>query len=193
MLSVGSHKDIVCTYLKAKLQEGRVACCGPMGMAKWLNIHVSPFGVIPKKGRPNRWWLILDLSAPENHSVNNGIPKNWCSLQYLSVSDMVEQIVHLDPGALLGKMYIRQAYRNIPMSTDDSHLLGMQWEGNIYVDKALLFGLCSAPIIFSAVADALQWIMLQDRASWVGHFYHAGPRRLWPVPGKHGNQGKHLL
>ena len=83
---------------------------------------------------------------------------------------MVEQIVNLSPGALLGKMDIRQAYRNIPMSPDDSRLLGMQWEGNIYADKALPFGLCSAPIIFSAVGDALQWIMLQDGALWVGHY-----------------------
>jgi len=160
MLSAGSHKDVVCTHLKGELQEGRVACCGPMGMAKELNIPVSPFGIIPKKGRPNQWKLILDLSAPENHSVNDGIPKNWCSLQYL---DVVEQIVHLGPVALLGKM---EAYRNIPVSPNDIRLLSMQWEGNIYVDKVLPFGLCSAPIIFTVVADGLQWIMLQDGASW---------------------------
>ena len=79
---------------------------------------------------------------------------------------MVEQI---GPGALLGKMDVRQAYRNIPVSPDDSRLLGMQWEENIYVDKALPFRLRSAPIIYSAVADALQ-CMLQDGASWVGHY-----------------------
>ena len=113
--------------------------------------------MIPKKGRPNRWWLIQDLSSPENHSVNDGIPKTWCSLHYLSVLDVVEQ---LGRGVLLGKMDIRQAYCNIPVHLEDSRLLSMQWEGNIYVDKVLPFGLRSAPIIFSAVADALQWMML---------------------------------
>ena len=53
MLSAKSHKELVSSYLKAELQEGQVACCGPVSMTKLLNIYVSPFGVIPKKGRPN--------------------------------------------------------------------------------------------------------------------------------------------
>jgi len=55
MLSAKSHKELVSSYPKAELQEGQVACCGPVSMTKLLNIYVSPFGVIPKKGRPN-WW-----------------------------------------------------------------------------------------------------------------------------------------
>ena len=34
-------------------------------------------------------------------------------------------------------------------------LLGMRWDGRIFVDKTLPFGLRSAPMIFSALADAL--------------------------------------
>ena len=32
-------------------------------------------------------------------------------------------------------------------------LLGMEWEEFIYTDKALLFGLRSAPLILTAVAE----------------------------------------
>ena len=88
----------------------------------------------------------------------------------LSVTGVVEQILKLGEGALLGRMDIRQAYRNIPVAPEDNRLLGMQWEGNIYVDKVLPFGLRSVPIIFSVVADALQWMMLQEGASWVGYY-----------------------
>ena len=35
----------------------------------------------------------------------------------------------------------------------------MQWQGNYFVDTRLPFGLRSAPKIFTAVADALQWIL----------------------------------
>ena len=28
-------------------------------------------GVIPKQNRPNNWRLIVDLSSPEGHSVND--------------------------------------------------------------------------------------------------------------------------
>ena len=61
------------------------------------------------------------------------------------------------------KMDIQQAYRNIAVAPEDWHFLGMKWQGKeVYIDKVLPFGLRSAPLIFSAVADALQWIMTQQ-------------------------------
>ena len=47
----------------------------------------------------------------------------------------------------------------VPVHPQDQHLLGVQWEGAVYIDKVLPFGLRSAPKIFSAVADAVQWIL----------------------------------
>ena len=41
----------------------------------------------------------------------------------------------------------------------DQHLLAMVWGGNIFVDRCLPFGLRSAPKIFTAVADALAWVL----------------------------------
>ena len=35
----------------------------------------------------------------------------------------------------------------------------MQWQGRMYVDTCLSFGLRSAPIIFIAVADSLEWVV----------------------------------
>ena len=40
----------------------------------------------------------------------------------------------------------------------------------MFVDKALPFGLRSAPLIFSAVADALQFMMIQNGATFVNHY-----------------------
>ena len=40
----------------------------------------------------------------------------------------------------------------------------------MFVDKALPFGLRSAPLIFSAVADALQYMMIQNGATFVDHY-----------------------
>jgi hypothetical protein len=36
-------------------------------------------------------------------------------------------------------------------------MLGVSWRGNTYIDRCLPFSLRSAPIIFSAFADALAW------------------------------------
>ena len=59
-------------------------------------------------------------------------------------------------GALLAKLDVQSAYRNVPVHPEDQPLLGMEWRGDVFVDAALPFGLRSAPKIFNAVADALE-------------------------------------
>jgi len=56
-------------------------------------------------------------------------------------------------------MDIKDAYRIIPVHPDDQHLLAVQWGQDTFIDRALPFGLRSAPLIFTAVADALAWIL----------------------------------
>jgi len=76
----------------------------------------------------------------------------------------------LGKGSWLVKMDIKQAYRNIAVHPADCYLLGMKWEGHTYIDATLPFGLRSAPLIFSAVADMLAWFMQVQGASWLSHY-----------------------
>ena len=46
----------------------------------------------------------------------------------------------------------------------------MEWKGATYIDSALPFGLRSAPQIFNALADALQWILQQHGVSHLWHY-----------------------
>ena len=142
----------------------------PKPVALQLGVHCSPIGVIPKRHKPYKWRLIVDLSSPGGASVNDGIDKEMCSLSYTSVDAVVERILDLGKNALLAKLDIKQAYRMIPVHPQDRPLLGMEWEEFVYIDKALPFGLRSAPIIFTAVADALQWIMQKNGVSYVDHY-----------------------
>ena len=105
---------------------------------------ISRFGVIPKRNQENQWRLILHLSHPSNQSVNDGISKDLSTLTYSSVDEAV-RILRLSQGTLQAKCDIKQAYRNIPVHLSDTHLMGMQFENQLYVDKALPFGLLSAP------------------------------------------------
>ena len=120
--------------------------------------------MIPKKHKPGKWRLIIDLSAPQGSSVNDGIAKELCSLAYTSVDEVVACVLKLGKGSLLAKMDLKQAYRNVPVHPQDRLLLGMEWQGDVFIDKVLPFGLRSAPLIFSALADCLQWIMEQRGA-----------------------------
>jgi len=62
MVSAELHPDVVTGYIQGEVERGRVVRLNPEA-GKGLNVHVSPFGVIPKKSNPDKWRLILDLSS----------------------------------------------------------------------------------------------------------------------------------
>ena len=65
----------------------------------------------------------------------------------------------LGPGALLAKIDVKEAYRNITIHPDDRHLLGISWNEKLFLDCQLPFGLRLAPVIFSAVRMRLSdWL-----------------------------------
>jgi hypothetical protein len=87
----------------------------------------------------------------------------------VSIDNVIECILALEQGSLLAKMDIKEAYHKIPVHPQDCHQLAVRWKGVTYVYKVLPFGLRSSAIIFSAVADALQWLMERWGAK---HIYH---------------------
>lgn len=88
----------------------------------------------------------------------------------MSIDDVVTAVLSMGKGTMLAKMDVKQAFRNIPVHPADRGLLGMHWNGRVFLDKVLPFGLRSAPLLFSAVADALAWIMRQRGAGWLDHY-----------------------
>ena len=83
MRSALEHPQAVQKYLDAEVHAGQVL--GPFDRRE-LKVHTSRFGVIRKKHQQGKWCLILDLSHPENHSVNAGISSELCSLTYQSLT-----------------------------------------------------------------------------------------------------------
>ena len=167
MQSAKENSEVVRGYLEEEMAAGRVV--GPLEMGSVQGVQISPFGVIPKS-QPGKWRLIVDLSSPQGKSVNDGIRKEWCSLVYTSVDDVVKIIRGLGCGALMAKVDIKAAYRMVPVHPDDRYLLGMQWDGKLYIDTALPFGLCSAPKIFNALADAIEWVLCARGVKYVRHY-----------------------
>ena len=82
--------------------------------SKELGIQCSPFGVFPKRHRPKKWRLIVDLSAPHGHSVNDGVLKELSALSYISVDKVVAGILQQGRGTLMAKMDICHAYSCSP-------------------------------------------------------------------------------
>ena len=103
--------------------------------------------------------LINDLTSPHGSSVNDAIDSDLCSIKYASLDTAACMVRAVGPGAMMAKLDLRHAYRVVPVHPADRLLLGMCWQGRVFIDTALPFGLRSAPKIFSAVADALLWSM----------------------------------
>ena len=154
MLSTLDHPTVVEAYIHNELTLGRLTYIPNPTNLPWY--HASPIGIIPNKHKPGKWRLIVDLSAPEGHSVNDGIEKALCSLSYISVDKVAKTILQLGPGTLLGKMDVKEAFRIVPIHPSDRLLLAIQWKGNLYIDKVLPFGLRSAPLLLQP------WLMQQN-------------------------------
>ena len=169
--SLGSaiqHPKVIEEYLASEVSQNRVA--GPFVKATIPDIHISRFGVIPKGHQPNKWRLIIDLSHPAGHSVNDGIAKHLCSLSYITVDTAISHIITLGPGTLLAKIDIKHAFRLLPVHPADRHILAMRWNNNIYIDTCLPFGLRSAPKLFNILADLLLWIVEAKGVSPILHY-----------------------
>ena len=91
MLSATKNPQVVDKYLDKEVKLGGVV--GPMEVTDLPGIHVNRFGVIEKPHQPGKYRLIVDLSYPEGHSVNDGIEPELCTLKYTSINAAVAKVL----------------------------------------------------------------------------------------------------
>ena len=72
--------------------------------------------------------------------------------------------------AQLSKLDIKDAYRIVSVHPEDWPLLGMYWKGQYFMDTRLPFGLRSAPKLFTALADAVQWLIKEKGVDFCIHY-----------------------
>ena len=93
---------------------------------------------------------------------------------------MIKLVSQFRPGALMAKFDVEAAYCNVPVHPSDRYLLGMKWHSRYYVVLTLPFGLHSAPFIFNAIADMVEWIhvhpyQIPALLHYLDDFITAGP------------------
>ena len=128
---------------------------GPFEPQECSGVVTSSVGVVPKS-TPGKFRVIVDLSRPEGASVNDQLLRELTHVVYSSIEDASLAMHALGQGAQLAKIDIRDAYRIIPVHSEDRPFLALSWQDRVYIDCQLPFGLASAPAIFSAVAEALE-------------------------------------
>lgn len=163
-----ANPAVVSDNISSEILAGRLV--GPVPVSFLSQVHTSPIGLVPKGHTVGRWRMIVDLSSPTRHSVNDGICEDVCSLQYASLDDALRLICRLGPGTQLVKMDLKDAYRAVPIHPGDHHLLGISWNGGVYVDRSLPFGLRSAPKLYTALADAMAWSLFTRGIPFLLHY-----------------------
>lgn len=159
--------EVIDRHIIEELRLGRLV--GPLPMSHTSQVQVSPIGLVPKP-HSDKWRLVVDLSFPRGHSVNDGICPTLCSLRYASVDNAVDIIMSLGRSTALVKLDLSNAYRIVPVHPDDQPLLGIRWNNLCYIDRALPFGLRSAPKIFNSVADSLAWALRCEGIPFLLHY-----------------------
>ena len=106
--------------------------------------------------------LIVDLSSlhddPHNTSINDLIDKESCCLTYVKIDDAIKAIQHYGKNALLCKVDISNAFKNLPIKSCQWPYFCVKWKNQYYVYVWLVFGCRSSPKTFDTLSQALCWI-----------------------------------
>ena len=152
------NKD-VSTYINEELKHG--AMLGPF-KNKPIDLHVSPFMTRDKPDSTVRR-TIVDLSCPHAYSVNAGVSRDEYLgskflLHYPAVDDIVNKLNELGPGALMFKIDISRAFRQLKVDPGDIDLLGLK-QDSYFIDQSVPFGYRHGSIFFEKVTDSIRYIM----------------------------------
>lgn len=107
------------------------------------------------------WRRIHHLSFPDDSSVNAFIPREFGALTYVTFDEIISNITAAGRHSIIIKRDIKDAFRNIPVAISDQWLLGFCWDDIYYCERALSFGLRTAPMLFNLFAEAFHWILLR--------------------------------
>lgn len=100
------HLDLVDSKLVKEWQSGHMR--EPFNYPPFLNLRMSPLGVIPKKA-PGEFQMIHHLSFPYGDSINTFIPPEFSTVKYATVDNAINIIKFLGKGCVLAKTDVRSA------------------------------------------------------------------------------------
>ncbi|CAC5362511.1 unnamed protein product [Mytilus coruscus] len=123
-------------------------------------LRTSPIGLVNKSDGSFR--LIMHLSFPNGCNVNDFFNSNETSVRYTSFDEVIDMMSSLGKGARLGVQDIKSAFRLLPISPGDFDLLGIYFDGNVYVDKSLPFVCSIGCALFEKFSSFLQWLVVSS-------------------------------
>ena len=135
---------------------------GPFDTIDYNDFHCSPLLTRPKDGNNRR--VILNLSFPAGASLNDAVTRDISddrpfTLKFPSVDDILESIRAVQGTAMLAKIDVARALRNLCVDPVDAFKFGIKWGNRFYLDVALAFGWVHGSALFQMTSDAILHIM----------------------------------
>ena len=129
------------------------------------SMQISPLMVRDKQDSDSKR-TIMDLSWLRGNSVNDGVLKDTYLdteylLKYPSVDPITTTLKQLRLAAMIYKIYISRAFRQIKVDPADIDLLGFKFKNKYFLDLSVDFGYPNGSQIFQRCTDAIHFIMSQ--------------------------------
>ena len=153
--------DHVTAYLQDEIQHQ--AIFGPFKNKPFGEItHISPF-ITRNKQDSDKRRVIIDLSWPIGASVNCRTDSNEYmgtafKLCYPSVDTFTDRLRQLGRGALMHKIDLSRAFRQLKVDPADYPLLCLLWQDEYYVDGSYAFGHRTGAMGCSRLTDFLRYL-----------------------------------
>lgn len=150
-----TERPHVIDYLKSEVDNG--AILGPFNSSPFIEwVHTSPI-MTREKADSNKRRIIVDLSYPPDQNVNIGVLRNtiFGTEQHHTLStidNVVSAIQSCDFKCTLATIDIQRAYRNFRTCPMDYPLLGVRFDGQLYVDTVMPFGARNSSMYMQKIA-----------------------------------------
>jgi hypothetical protein len=162
--SATANMGEVTSYIEEEIARDSVM--GPFQSPPFDNFVSNPMLTAPKKDT-DKLRVVHDLSSPLGASVNCHTPKSTYLGEPIKVtlpamSDISKLIVRHGRGCHMYVIDLARAYRNLKVDPADIHMLGMEANGNYYVDLSVPFGCRHGAAFCSQLSKLLMQVHTRD-------------------------------
>ena len=155
-------------YLQNETDLG--AMLRPFDQVDTCFYYCSPLLTRPK-GNHDRLF-ILNLSYPAEASLNDAVTKHLFdgqhfTLKFPTVDNILDGIRKIKGRAMLAKIDISRAFRNLLVDPADAFKFGIKWQDKHYLDRAVVFSWVHGSTAFQMMSDAIIHIMVMENAKFL--------------------------
>ena len=126
------------------------------------HLTISPLFAVPKSDgrvRPVHH-LSYGRDADPCISVNSEIEPEWATVKYVTFKEICEVILAIGANGYVWGLDLKDAYLQVLLRRADWRFMGAKWKGMYIILNCLMFGLASAPRIYTRFADAIEWAII---------------------------------